>query len=121
VWRTMSETLETGITSPRLATLEEIQRRTVELLAQSPPPSRHATRPADGLAANGCTAYPGTTSSAKANRSTLYGPDSTHTRSMASSEKPSATGYEDREPAEEETAEPKKSSRRKPSAHSAHI
>jgi hypothetical protein len=57
----MIETLETGITSPRLATLKEIERPTVELLAQPTPPSRHATRPAEGLAANGA-AFPGTTS-----------------------------------------------------------
>jgi hypothetical protein len=42
--------------------LAEIERRTVELLAQPTRPSRHATRPTVGLAANGCAAFPETTS-----------------------------------------------------------
>ena len=36
VWRIMIETVETGITSPALPTLAEIERRTEELLAQPP-------------------------------------------------------------------------------------
>ena len=47
VWRIMTDTLETGITAPRLPTLAEIERRTEELLAQPAPPSRHATSAAD--------------------------------------------------------------------------
>ena len=36
MWRIMIETLETGITSPALPTLAEMERRTEELLAQPP-------------------------------------------------------------------------------------
>jgi hypothetical protein len=43
----MIETLETGITSPSLPTLADMERRTEELLAQPPPPSRHTTNVAD--------------------------------------------------------------------------
>ncbi len=43
----MIETLETGITSPALPTLAEIERRTEDLLAQPPIPTRHATHAAD--------------------------------------------------------------------------
>jgi hypothetical protein len=43
----MRETLETGITSPKLPALAERERRTKELLAQPAPPSRHATSAAD--------------------------------------------------------------------------
>ena len=43
----MIETLETGITSPALPTLAEIERRTEELLAQPSTPTRHATHVTD--------------------------------------------------------------------------
>jgi hypothetical protein len=43
----MIETLETGITSPRLPTLADIEQRAEELLAQPTHPSRHPTSVAD--------------------------------------------------------------------------
>ena len=41
----MIETLETGITSPRLPTLAEIERRTEELLAQPPTAAQPTSEP----------------------------------------------------------------------------
>ncbi len=58
----MIETLETGISSPRLPTLAEIEHRTEELLAQPSTPARHATSAADpNSPPNAALPTPGTT------------------------------------------------------------
>ena len=53
----MIETLETGITSPRLPTLADIEQRTDDLLAQAASLARHATSAAD-LASQPTAALP---------------------------------------------------------------
>src|SRR6201994_838336 len=45
MWPIMIETLETGITSPALPTLAEIERRTEDLLAQPPTAARPTPEP----------------------------------------------------------------------------
>ncbi len=89
----MIETLDTGIPSPRLPTLADIEQRTEDLLAQPPTPSRPATSVAD-------PASPPT--AALPTPEPLRPKEPQHTLR-------SIFDYEDPEPAEEETAEPEES------------